>query len=237
MLAPIAERCEAAGRERGRPDDRDGAVRAAGGGQAAHGADRVGAARVGGAQARRAARARRRVSGARAAREQVLDLTGQPRRLVARTIREARALVAQPRRRRGRGPQAKAGRGPATGSADLAEKVCRRIAQRLAGEKITDRQVSLADPGARPIGKGRLREPRNRKANQHLNRGSAPTRNAVASATPAPSAGGAARRPGLVVEHESRRRGRLPTWPPGGEQKVPISRPSGYSVSVTLATL
>jgi len=40
--------------------------------------------------------------------------------------------------------------------ADRAEKVSRQITQRVAGEKITDRLVSLADPDARPIGKGKL---------------------------------------------------------------------------------
>jgi hypothetical protein len=41
-------------------------------------------------------------------------------------------------------------------SADLAERACRQITQRLAGAKITERLVSLADPDARPIGKGEL---------------------------------------------------------------------------------
>lgn len=39
---------------------------------------------------------------------------------------------------------------------DRAEKVRRQITQRVAGEKIRDRLVSLADPDARPIGKGKL---------------------------------------------------------------------------------
>ena len=43
--------------------------------------------------------------------------------------------------------------------ADRAAKVDRQIGQRLAGEKITDRLVSLADPDARPIRKGKLAQP------------------------------------------------------------------------------
>lgn len=96
-----------------------------------------------------------RTGGARAA---VLELTGQTGELVRRSIREARALAAQTRRRaRGRGAQAKlAAARRLDEQAELAAKVCRQITQRLAGEKITDRLVSLADPDARPIGKGKL---------------------------------------------------------------------------------
>jgi transposase, IS5 family len=96
-----------------------------------------------------------RTGGARAT---VLELTGQSGKLVAGSIREARALAAQARRRaRGRGAQAKlAAARRLDRQADLAEKVCGQITQRLAGEKITDRLVSLADPDARPIGKGKL---------------------------------------------------------------------------------
>jgi transposase, IS5 family len=43
--------------------------------------------------------------------------------------------------------------------ADRAEKVAEQIRKRLAGEKITDRLVSLSDPDARPIGKGKLGKP------------------------------------------------------------------------------
>jgi IS5 family transposase len=58
-------------------------------------------------------------------------------------------------RRRHRRAKLKAAERPQR-SADLAERVCRQITQRLAGAKITDRLVSLADPDARPIGKGKL---------------------------------------------------------------------------------
>src|SRR5207244_718688 len=43
--------------------------------------------------------------------------------------------------------------------ADRAAKVVRQIRQRVAGEKITDRLVSMTDPDARPIRKGKLRAP------------------------------------------------------------------------------
>lgn len=100
----------------------------------------------------------RRLGRTGGAREKVLELTGQTGELVRRSVREARALAAQARRSaRGRGARVKlrvAGR--LEHSADLAEAVCRQINQRLAGEKITERLVSLADPDARPIGKGKL---------------------------------------------------------------------------------
>jgi transposase, IS5 family len=100
----------------------------------------------------------RRIGRTGGARATVLELTGQAGELVRRSIREARVLAAQARRRaRGRGAQAKlAAARRLDEQADLAEKVCRQITQRLAGEKITDRLVSLADPDARPIGKGKL---------------------------------------------------------------------------------
>ncbi|MBW3606946.1 MAG: C40 family peptidase [Actinobacteria bacterium] len=86
------------------------------------------------------------------AREQVLKLTGETGQLVARSIREARRLAAQARAKaRGRGARRKlAAAERLERSADLAETVARQITQRLAGEKITDRLVSLVvdgDPG------------------------------------------------------------------------------------------
>jgi IS5 family transposase len=100
----------------------------------------------------------RRLGRTGGARAKVLELTGQAGALVRRSIREARALAAQTRRRaRGRGAQAKLALARRLDrQADLAEKVCRQITRRLAGERITDRLVSLADPDARPIGKGKL---------------------------------------------------------------------------------
>jgi len=43
--------------------------------------------------------------------------------------------------------------------AQRAEKVCEQITRRVGGEKITDRLVSMSDPDARPIRKGKLRQP------------------------------------------------------------------------------
>jgi hypothetical protein len=43
--------------------------------------------------------------------------------------------------------------------ADRCEKVARQISRRVAGKPITDRLVSLFDPDARPIRKGKLGQP------------------------------------------------------------------------------
>ena len=100
----------------------------------------------------------RRLGRAGGARERVLMWTAEAGELVARSVREARRLAAQARAKaRGRG----AGRKLAAAArldelADRAEKVTRQISQRVCGEKIRDRLVSLADPDARPIGKGKL---------------------------------------------------------------------------------
>jgi len=90
-----------------------------------------------------------------------LRLTGQAGKLVERSIREAQRLARQLRERaRGRGAQAKLSAVRRIDDAvGRAEKVARQIRQRLDGEKITDRLVSLADPDARPIRKGKLRQP------------------------------------------------------------------------------
>ena len=91
----------------------------------------------------------------------VLRLTGEAGELVGRSVREARKLARQLRdRARGRGARAKQRAAERLDElADLAEKVARQITQRLAGQKITDRLVSMADPDARPIRKGKLRAP------------------------------------------------------------------------------
>jgi transposase, IS5 family len=100
-----------------------------------------------------------RRSGAR--RAEVLRLTGEAGELLARSVREARSLAAETRRRaRGRGARAKlAASATLTELADRAEKVARQISRRLAGEPIADRLVSLADPDARPIRKGKSGKP------------------------------------------------------------------------------
>ena len=100
----------------------------------------------------------RRLGRAGGAREQVLAWTAQAGELVSASVRETRRLAAQARAKaRGRGAQRKlAAADRLDALADRAEKVSRQISQRVAGEKITDRLVSLADPDARPIGKGKL---------------------------------------------------------------------------------
>jgi IS5 family transposase len=92
---------------------------------------------------------------------EVLALNAQAGRALARSIREARALAAQARAAaRGRGARAK--RRAARQLEELADR-CQRIVtqiqQRQRGERITDRLVSLADPDARPIRKGKLGKP------------------------------------------------------------------------------
>lgn len=100
----------------------------------------------------------RRLGASGGAREQVLKLTGQAGELVRHSIREVRKLVTQARASaRGRGAQRKlAAAQRLEQTAELAATVTGQIIKRLAGEKITDRVVSLADPDARPIGKGKL---------------------------------------------------------------------------------
>jgi IS5 family transposase len=90
-----------------------------------------------------------------------LRLTGQAGEQLEQTVRETRRLAARLRERaRGRGAQAKLQAARRLDElAGRAEKVCRQIRQRVAGEKITERLVSLADPDARPIRKGKLRAP------------------------------------------------------------------------------
>jgi IS5 family transposase len=100
----------------------------------------------------------RRLGKAGGARGQVLAWTAQTGELVGRSVREARRLADQARAAaRGRGARRKlAAAARLDELADRAEKVARQITQRVAGEKISDRLVSLADPDARPIGKGKL---------------------------------------------------------------------------------
>jgi IS5 family transposase len=90
-----------------------------------------------------------------------LRLTGEAGRLVERSIPETRRLAEQSRRSaRGRGAHAKLAAARRLDQlTDRAAKVARQIRQRLAGERITDRLVSISDPDARPIRKGKLRSP------------------------------------------------------------------------------
>ena len=101
---------------------------------------------------------RRRTGEAKA---EVLKLTEQTGELLGRSIAEARKLAAATRRKaRGRGAKAKLKAAAKLEElADRCEKVAKQIKQRVAGEPIKDRLVSLSDPDARPIRKGKLGKP------------------------------------------------------------------------------
>jgi transposase, IS5 family len=95
------------------------------------------------------------------AKAEVLKLTAQTGELLERSVEEARKLaVAARRKARGRGAKAKLRAAAKLEElADRCEKVARQIKQRVAGEPISDRIVSLADPDARPIRKGKIGKP------------------------------------------------------------------------------
>ncbi len=90
-----------------------------------------------------------------------LKLTDEAGALAARSLREAHRLAAALRARaRGRGAQAKLQAADRLEQiAQRAGKVCEQITRRVTGQKITDRLVSMSDPDARPIRKGKLRQP------------------------------------------------------------------------------
>jgi IS5 family transposase len=93
--------------------------------------------------------------------EQVIAFNAKAGRAMSRSVREARRLAAQARasaRGRGAQPKLRAARKLDRLAADC-ERVAAQIEQRLAGEAITDRIVSLADTDARPIRKGKLGKP------------------------------------------------------------------------------
>jgi transposase, IS5 family len=92
------------------------------------------------------------------AKSEVLKLTGETGELLERSIKEARRLARVARRRaRGRGAKAKLkAAAKLEAMADRCAKVAQQIKQRVAGDPITDRIVSLHDPDARPIRKGKL---------------------------------------------------------------------------------
>ena len=94
-------------------------------------------------------------------REEVLRLTEQARRLLARSLREARRLAAAAHRSaRGRGARPKlAAVKRLQEMAERAERVVIQIKRRLAGEPNPNRLVSMFDPDARPIRKGKLGKP------------------------------------------------------------------------------
>ena len=81
--------------------------------------------------------------------------------LLGQSVREARRVVLAARARaRGRGAQRKLQAiAKLEELADRAERVTAQIERRIAGEPIPDRLVSLFDPDARPIRKGKLGKP------------------------------------------------------------------------------
>jgi transposase, IS5 family len=93
--------------------------------------------------------------------QQVLKLTEQAGKLVARSITEAKRLVVVARRRaRGRGASVKLRQiGRLEQFIDRAQRVSEQIQMRMRGEPISDRLVSIFDPDARPIRKGKLGKP------------------------------------------------------------------------------
>ncbi|MCA1681146.1 MAG: transposase, partial [Actinobacteria bacterium] len=95
------------------------------------------------------------------AKAQVMALNKRAGRLIARSATEARRLAAQARASaRGRGAQAKlAAVAKLEQLARRCQKVAEQIDRRARGLKITERLVSLADPDARPIRKGKLGKP------------------------------------------------------------------------------
>jgi transposase, IS5 family len=95
------------------------------------------------------------------ANEEVLKLNKETGGLLERSVREARRLAAIARRRaRGRGVTAKLKAAAKLEElADRCDKVAQQIRERVAGEPIRDRLVSLFDPDARPIRKGKLGKP------------------------------------------------------------------------------
>jgi transposase, IS5 family len=95
------------------------------------------------------------------AKAEVLALTEQTGELLEQSVKEARRLAAAARfKARGRGAQAKLRAARKLDElADRCEKVAEQINQRARGEQITDRLISLSDPDARPIRKGKLGKP------------------------------------------------------------------------------
>jgi transposase, IS5 family len=95
------------------------------------------------------------------AKAEVLKLTAHTGELLEASIAETRRLVVIARRRaRGRGAKFKLrAAAQLEDLADRCEKVASQIKQRVAGKPIKDRLVSLFDPDARPIRKGKLGKP------------------------------------------------------------------------------
>jgi transposase, IS5 family len=95
------------------------------------------------------------------AKAEVMALVAQTGELLERSLKEARRLTGAARRRaRGRGAKTKLkAAAKLERLADRCEKVAQQIKQRVAGEPISERIVSLSDPDARPIRRGKLGKP------------------------------------------------------------------------------
>src|SRR5665647_1096949 len=95
------------------------------------------------------------------AKAEVLKLTAQTGELLQRSVREARRLAKLARAKaRGQGAQGKLKAAAKLEQlADRCEKVASQITKRVQGEPISNRIVSLSDPDARPIRKGKLGKP------------------------------------------------------------------------------
>jgi len=92
---------------------------------------------------------------------EVFKFTAQAGELVARSIREAKRMVVVARTRaRGRGARAKLRQVERFERLiELTTRVTEQIQLRMRGERIPDRLVSIFDPDARPIRKGKLGKP------------------------------------------------------------------------------
>jgi IS5 family transposase len=98
------------------------------------------------------------------AKQAVQRFTEEAAEQVRRSISEARRLLAQAKRCRARGAAvSRQGRQRAIArletSIELAERIVEQVRKRFAREKISDRLVSLADPEARPIRRGKPAKP------------------------------------------------------------------------------
>lgn len=93
--------------------------------------------------------------------ETAVRLTEEAGKLAGESVREARRLAVRLRQRaRGRGARRKLRAAECLEVLiQRAAKVVEQIDRRVAGKKITDRLVSMSDPDARPIRKGKLRQP------------------------------------------------------------------------------
>jgi transposase, IS5 family len=117
--------------------------------------------RAAGRRMRKLAHALRRRSGNAMA--EVDRLTGEVAGLASQTLRQVQAVVRNARRTRGRRPgDGRLGRlvGELEETIGLTERLLWQADQRLSGNRvIPDRLVSLSDPDARPIRKGKPRSP------------------------------------------------------------------------------